>query len=142
MDNKSTGSPASEHDRSWMNTSLSPDERTALVLAQLTLEEKISMVHGISNDAYAMAAIARLGIPALTMTDGPAGVNEGQATSLPAPIGLAATWDLAAVDLLPGPPLVPSSVLTPRAPGQARTSHRPYEVSPCNDNPVCVVMKL
>ncbi len=98
MENKSTGSPASAHDRSWMNTSLSPDARAALVLAQLTLEEKISMVHGKSNDAYAMAAIARLGIPALTMTDGPAGINEGQATSLPAPIGLAATWDLAAAE--------------------------------------------
>src|SRR3984893_15718786 len=96
MENKSTGSPASAHDRSWMNTSLSPDARAALVLAQLTLEEKISMVHGKSNDAYAMAAIPRLGIPPLTMTDGPAGINEGQATALPAPIGLAATWDLAA----------------------------------------------
>src|SRR5207244_4892483 len=37
-----------------------------------------------------------LGIPALTMADGPAGINEGKATALPAPIGLAATWDLAA----------------------------------------------
>src|SRR5260370_11028332 len=45
-----------------------------------------------------MAAISRLGIPALTMTDGPAGINEGLATSLPAPIGLAATWDLAAAE--------------------------------------------
>src|SRR3989440_800856 len=98
MENKSTGSPASAHDRSWMNTSLSPDERAALVLAQLSLEEKISMVHGKSNDAYAMVAIPRLGIPALTMTDGPTGINEGQATSLPAPIGLAATWDLAAAE--------------------------------------------
>src|SRR2546421_7363830 len=98
MENKSTGSPASAHDRSWMNTSLPPDERAALVLAQLTLEEKISMVHGRSNDAYTMAAIARLGIPALSMTDGPAGINEGQATSLPAPIGLAATWDLSTAE--------------------------------------------
>ena len=68
------------------------------MLAQLTLEEKISMVHGKSNDAYAMAAIARLGIPALAMADGPAGINEGKATALPAPIGLAATWDLAAAE--------------------------------------------
>ncbi len=98
MENKSTGSPASGHDRSWMNTSLSPDARAALVLAQLTLEEKISMVHGKSNDAYAMAAVPRLGIPPLTMTDGPAGINVGQATSLPAPIGLAATWDLASAE--------------------------------------------
>ena len=98
MENKSTGSPASARDWSWMNTSLSPDERAAHVLAQLTLEEKISMVHGRSNDAYTMAAIARLGIPALSMTDGPAGINEGQATSLPAPIGLAATWDLSTAE--------------------------------------------
>src|SRR3989441_13378380 len=98
MENKSTGSPASVHERPWMNTELSPDERAALLLTQLTLEEKVGMVHGKSNEAYAMAAIARLGIPALTMTDGPAGINEGQATALPAPIGLAATWDLAAAE--------------------------------------------
>jgi beta-glucosidase len=98
MENKSTGSPASAHDRPWMNTSLSPDERAALVLAQLTLEEKLTMVHGKSNEAYAMATIARLSIPALTMTDGPAGINEGQATALPAPIVLAATWDLVAAE--------------------------------------------
>ena len=98
MENKTTGSPASAHDRPWMNTSLSPDERAALVLAQLTLEEKISMVHGKSIEAYAMVAIARLGVPALAMTDGPAGINEGKATALPAPLGLAATWDLAAAE--------------------------------------------
>ncbi|MFL5698016.1 MAG: glycoside hydrolase family 3 C-terminal domain-containing protein [Ktedonobacteraceae bacterium] len=96
MENTSTGSPVSAHDWPWLNTSLSPDERAALLLAQMTLEEKVGMVHGKSNNAYSMAPIARLGIPALTMADGPAGINEGQATALPAPIGLAATWDLAA----------------------------------------------
>src|SRR5713226_10265054 len=98
MDNMSTGSSTSAHDRPWLNTSLSPNERAALMLAQMTLEEKVGMVHGKSNDAYSMAPIARLGIPALTMADGPAGINEGQATALPAPIGLAATWDLAAAE--------------------------------------------
>src|SRR6266566_4721887 len=100
MDNMTTGSLASVHERPWLNTSLSPDERAALLLTQMTLEEKIGMVHGKSNDAYSMAPIARLGIPALTMADGPAGINEGQATALPAPIGLAATWDLAAAQQL------------------------------------------
>src|SRR5206468_12196211 len=98
MDNTSTGSPASAHDRPWLNTSLSPDERAALLLTQMTLEEKVGMVHGKSNEAYAIAPLTRLGIPALAMADGPAGINEGKATALPAPIGLAATWDLAAAE--------------------------------------------
>jgi beta-glucosidase len=93
MENTNTGSA---HNWPWMNTSLSPDERAALLLTQMTLEEKVSMVHGHSNDAYYIAPISRLGIPALTMTDGPAGITAGKATALPAPIGLAATWDLAA----------------------------------------------
>jgi beta-glucosidase len=79
-----------------MNTLLSPAERATLLLAQMTLEEKVGMVHGKSNDTYSIAPIPRLGIPALTMTDGPAGITAGKATALPAPIGLAATWDLAA----------------------------------------------
>ena len=96
MENMSTHSTASVQDWPWMNTSLSPDERAALLLAQMTLGEKVGMVHGHSNDAYYIAPIARLGIPALTMTDGPAGITTGKATALPAPIGLASTWDLTA----------------------------------------------
>src|SRR5713101_5424549 len=95
MDNMSTGSSTSAHDRPWLNTSLSPGERAALLLAQMTLEEKVGMVHGKSS-AYYMEPVARLGIPALIMADGPAGINEGRATAFPAPIGLAATWDLTA----------------------------------------------
>ncbi len=98
MENKSTRSPASAHEWPWLNTSLPPDERSALLLAQMTLEEKVGMVHGESGgpSGYYIAPISRLGVPALTMTDGPAGINVGMATSLPAPIGLAATWDLTA----------------------------------------------
>ena len=32
--------------RPWMNASLSPDERAALVLKEMTLDEKISLLHG------------------------------------------------------------------------------------------------
>src|SRR5260370_39312637 len=102
MDNHpSTGSSAS----TWMDTSLSPYERANLLLAQMTLDEKIEMVHGELPAPYGFynAPVPRLGIPALTMADGPAGirvarqdVNEGKATAMPAPIGLAATWDLMA----------------------------------------------
>ncbi len=44
MDNTSTGSPDSAQDRPWMNTSLSPDERAASLLVQMTLEEKVDML--------------------------------------------------------------------------------------------------
>src|SRR6266566_336749 len=102
MENTSTHSSTSAHDWPWMNTSLSPDERAALILAQMTLEEKVDM---LTEKSGAGLPPSRLGIPALTFADGPAGiridrsrrdVNEGKATSPPPPIALAATWDLAA----------------------------------------------
>jgi len=105
MTNPSTDSSDSAQNPPWMNTSLSPHERANLLLAQMTLDEKIEMVHGELPAPYGFynAPIPRPGIPALTMADGPAGirvarqdVNEGKATALPAPIGLAATWDLTA----------------------------------------------
>lgn len=82
-----------------MNTFLSPDERAALLLAKMTLDEKIDM---LSEKSSAGASFARLGIPTLTFADGPAGiridrsrrdVNEGRATAPPTPIALAATWN-------------------------------------------------
>ncbi|WP_243076390.1 glycoside hydrolase family 3 C-terminal domain-containing protein [Microbacterium sp. SS28] len=83
----------------------SPEERAAALLAQMTLEEKVDMLEGEQNNFYGFynAPIERLGIPALTMADGPAGVriadpraNEKRSTALPAPIALAATFDTAA----------------------------------------------
>ncbi|HLJ34782.1 MAG TPA: glycoside hydrolase family 3 N-terminal domain-containing protein, partial [Ktedonobacteraceae bacterium] len=105
MNNQSPGSSASAQIPPWMNTSLSPHERANLLLAQMTMEEKIEMVHGDFPAPYGFynAPIPRPGIPALTMADGPAGirvarqdVNEGKATAMPAPIALAATWDMRA----------------------------------------------
>ena len=31
----------------WMNTALSPDERADLVLKEMTLDEKIALLHGV-----------------------------------------------------------------------------------------------
>ena len=85
-----------------MDRGLSPDERAALLLAQMTLEEKVDM---LSEKSGAGLPLSRLGIPTLTFADGPAGVridrsrrdvNEGKATAPPAPLALAATWDLLA----------------------------------------------
>ncbi|MDB6121080.1 MAG: Beta-glucosidase [Pedosphaera sp.] len=80
----------------WMNTALSPDQRANLLVAQMTLDEKITMVHGVSGQYMGnVAGNSRLGIPALHLQDGPAGVGDGamDVTALPAPIALAASWD-------------------------------------------------
>ena len=87
----------------WLDPALAPEERTELLLAQMTIGEKVDMATGELCGRYGFfnLAIPRVGIPALTMADGPAGVrinntetNEGRATALPAPIALAATWDV------------------------------------------------
>src|SRR3954466_7629547 len=52
----------------WMDTSLSPDERVALLLPQMTLEEKVALMTGdppAGTGAYFNAGIPRLGIPEL-----------------------------------------------------------------------------
>ena len=75
--------------------------RAKQIVAKMTLEEKIAQLHGIQNPGNfrVIPGLARLGIPALHMTNGPAGVGPGgagpqkPATAMPAPIALAATWD-------------------------------------------------
>jgi beta-glucosidase len=88
---------ASTSARPWMNRSLSPDQRADLLLAQMTLDEKIAMLHGWSGGSYVgyIPANTRLGIPALGLEDGPAGVADGMTgvTAFPAPEALAASWD-------------------------------------------------
>lgn len=80
-----------------------PPQRAARLVAQLTLDEKISQLHGIKDDNPHLyryvPGVPRLGIPPLRVTNGPAGVGQGadspqkRATALPAPIALAATFD-------------------------------------------------
>jgi beta-glucosidase len=78
----------------------SPDERAALLLPQLTLDDKMLLLHAISDSAHArqVGPIPELCVPALLLTNGSAGVSSGgvvqyPATALPAPIGAAAAWD-------------------------------------------------
>ncbi|MES3027078.1 MAG: beta-glucosidase [Pseudomonadota bacterium] len=96
----------------WMDKSLSPDERAALLIEQLTLDEMISLVHGpmpallktppadAAMGAGYIPGVARLGIPALNETDASLGianprqVRKGDgATGLPSGLALASTWD-------------------------------------------------
>jgi len=68
------------------------------LVAKLTLDEKISLLHGGTDpgslgQAGYVPAVERLGIPPLRLADGPAGVRVTQhATALPAPVLLASTF--------------------------------------------------
>jgi beta-glucosidase len=81
-----------------------PDKIQALV-RRMTLDEKISLVHGARDpqdlgQAGYWPGLPRLGIPPLRLADGPAGINVNQdATGMPAPVGLAATFNLEAARL-------------------------------------------
>lgn len=62
------------------------------ILSKLTLEEKIQLLSGSSM--MSSAGIARLGIPAFRMSDGPVGAHiPPPSTAYAAGIGLAASWD-------------------------------------------------
>jgi len=93
--------------RAMAQTPAAPQDfaaRAKQVVAQMTLDEKIAQLHGIrdATNYRIVPGLPRLGIPALTVCNGPAGVgpagggHEGKATALPAPIALAATWDVEA----------------------------------------------
>jgi beta-glucosidase len=100
--------------RPWMNPNLSPDERADLVLKQLTLDEKIALLHGngmahalnwqmpltpLSNGgAGYVEGVKRLGIPGLVISDAAYGVRDSGAngrysTALPSSLGAASSWD-------------------------------------------------
>jgi beta-glucosidase len=84
-----------------MDTSKTPDQRAQELLAAMTIDDKITMVHGDGNIFiyYGMAghipANALLCIPDLTLNDAGDGVGDGQlnTTAFPAAIDQAATWD-------------------------------------------------
>lgn len=96
----------------WMKTTLTPDERANLVLKELTLDEKIILIHGegspfggtnpnayLSNggDGFSLG-IPRLGIPPLQMIGSAYGVrfsaaNGRYSTALPSNLASTASWD-------------------------------------------------
>ncbi|HUB53262.1 MAG TPA: glycoside hydrolase family 3 C-terminal domain-containing protein [Terracidiphilus sp.] len=99
----------------WSDKTLSPDDRADLVIKEMTLDEKIQLLHGpgwqvlfmpqesgpitraISTLGF-IPGVPRLGVPDLQMTDcvegvSGAGVKGRYATALPSAETMAAAWD-------------------------------------------------
>ena len=99
--------------QAWMDARRTLDERSALILAQMTLEEKIAMVNGTFGSALKrgnpnetrtgaghVPVVPRLGIPDLYESDASLGVANGGemrkgdvATALPGSLLTASTFD-------------------------------------------------
>jgi beta-glucosidase len=97
----------------WMNRNLAPDERANLVLKEMTLDEKINLVHGQGMEGFGrpvphselgnggagfVLGVERLGIPIIQMSDAAYGVRQSAvngrySTALPSNVGSAASWD-------------------------------------------------
>jgi beta-glucosidase len=98
----------------WMNPRLSPEERAEMVLKQLTLDEKLTLLHGngmahnpqwtmplthlANGGAGYVEGIPRLGIPPLIISDAGYGVRDSGAngrysTAMPSNLGAASSWD-------------------------------------------------
>ena len=99
----------------WMDKTLSADRRADLIVARMTLDEKISLLHGGGwqlifagpdtppsrsvGGAGFIPGIPRLGIPDLQMADAATGVTRGAlygrySTALPSCVAAASSWDL------------------------------------------------
>ncbi len=105
---------SSDKSHPWSNSSLSPDERASMVVKEMTIDEKINMLHGTgmmglspmsplaihsNGGAGYVPGIPRLGIPAIQMSDAAYGVrssgeNGRYSTALPSDVAGAASWDL------------------------------------------------
>jgi beta-glucosidase len=91
-----------------MDKSLPPDQRADMVIEQMTIDEKIQLVHGrqpgrgqvnpSNGGAGWIPGIPRLGIPDINMADSAVGVTRGAAmgrysTLLPSTLAGAGSWD-------------------------------------------------
>lgn len=105
---------AQNTEKPWMNPNLAPEERAEMVLKQMTLEEKLALLHGngmahapqwqmplselTNGGAGYVEGVKRLGIPPLVISDAGYGVRDSGAngrysTAMPSSLGAAASWD-------------------------------------------------
>jgi beta-glucosidase len=99
--------------QAWMDSSLDPDTRADLMIHEMTLDEKIQLVHGDgwgvlrkgervapghNGGAGFVPGIPRLRLPDINLADSAVGVrmaalDSRYATLLPSVIGMSASWD-------------------------------------------------
>jgi beta-glucosidase len=111
LHNGQGGDEAAAHP--WSNKALSPEERADMVLKEMTLDEKIALIHGNGMPGWGPprpnAALGnggagfvlgneRLGLPFIQMSDAAYGVrssaeNGRYSTALPSNVASAASWD-------------------------------------------------
>jgi beta-glucosidase len=104
---------ANQPQEPWMNQSLDPDTRADLMIHEMTLDEKIQLVHGdgwgvLKAGSYVaprhnggagfVPGIPRLHLPDINLADSAVGVRMAAyqsryATLLPSVIGMASSWD-------------------------------------------------
>lgn len=76
---------------------LTSDARALALIARMSLDDKIHLVHGHVASRYEVPPLEHLRIPGLKMTDGPSGVNAGgdgaMSTAFPSSMAVAATFD-------------------------------------------------
>jgi beta-glucosidase len=97
----------------WMNPALDPDTRADLMIHEMTLDEKIQLVHGDgwgvlrkgspvapghNGGAGFVPGIPRLHLPDINLADSAVGIrmaafNGRYATLLPSVLGMSASWD-------------------------------------------------
>jgi len=97
----------------WMDKTLTPDQRAELVVKEMTLDEKIQLVHGTGMPGFGtpdpsavrsnggggfVPGIERLGLPDLNMNDSSMGSGGGAhkgrySTAMPSFMGLASSWN-------------------------------------------------
>ncbi|MCG8312366.1 MAG: glycoside hydrolase family 3 C-terminal domain-containing protein [Pseudomonadales bacterium] len=96
--NNDCGDPT---ERPWCNTAISAEQRTSLLLNEMTLDEKLGLMAGdnlisalIGLPAVGVSnGVPRLGINNVYYSDGPLGVREGKATAHPSPLAVAASFN-------------------------------------------------
>lgn len=93
------GCDDSDNDVDAGSSNASNSNAATSLVSEMTTADKIAMLHGTTDPeglagAGYLPGVPRLGIPELRLTDGPLGVRTSEpATAMPAPIGLASTFD-------------------------------------------------